>query len=58
VTLADEELARCYRLVMALADSKKDVDDADLLRLAREAQSGRDAADAPVTSGVVPGGRA
>jgi 2-isopropylmalate synthase len=63
VTLADEELARCYRLVMALADSKKDVDDADLLRLAREAQSGRDAADAPVTSDVVvpggvPGGRA
>ena len=35
--------ARCYRLVMALADVKKDVDDADLLRLAREAQSGRDA---------------
>jgi 2-isopropylmalate synthase len=58
VSLADEELARCYRLVMALADSKKDVDDADLLRLAREAQSGRDAADTPVASGVLPGGRA
>jgi len=42
IVLSDEELARCYHLVMALADSKKDVDDADLLRLAREAQHGRD----------------
>ena len=42
LALADEELARCYRLVIALADVKKDINDADLLRLAREAQGGRD----------------
>ncbi len=52
VTLADEELGRCYRLVMALADVKKDVNDADLLRLAREAQGGRDVADAAVATGA------
>src|SRR5438309_3899442 len=36
VTLADEEIGRCYRLMIAFADVKKDVNDADLLRLARE----------------------
>src|SRR5271155_5380430 len=40
ITLSDEELVSCYRLVMALADSKKDVEDADLLRLARDAERG------------------
>jgi 2-isopropylmalate synthase len=42
VVLAEDEVGRCYRLVMELADTKKDVNDADLLRLARDAQSGRD----------------
>ena len=42
VTLAEDEIGRCYRLVMALADVKKDINDADMLRLAREAQSGRE----------------
>ncbi len=32
VSLTDDELVRCYRMVMALADVKKDVNDADLLR--------------------------
>jgi 2-isopropylmalate synthase len=45
VTLAEDEIGRCYRLVMALADINKDVNDADVLRLAREAQSGRDVLD-------------
>jgi hypothetical protein len=49
---------------MALADLKKNVDDADLMRLAREAQSGRDAEggagaqSATVTSGTARGGKA
>jgi 2-isopropylmalate synthase len=55
LTLSDDELGRCYRLVMALADVKKDVTDADLLRLAREAQDGRDASPAVVSSGVARG---
>ncbi len=42
VALAEDEVGRCYRLVMELADTKKDVNDTDLLRLARDAQSGRD----------------
>jgi 2-isopropylmalate synthase len=42
VVLAEDEVGRCYRLVMELADTKKDVNDTDLLRLARDAQSGRD----------------
>ena len=52
LALADEELGRCYRLVMALADVKKDIGDADLLRLAREAQGGRDASDVAVSTGA------
>ena len=47
VSLTDDELLRCYALVIALADTKKDISDADILRLAREAQGIRDA------SGVV-----
>jgi 2-isopropylmalate synthase len=50
VTLADDEIGRCYRLVMALADIKKDVNDADLLRLARDAQNGRDILDDAIPS--------
>jgi 2-isopropylmalate synthase len=50
LTLADEELARCYRLIIALADVKKDINDADLLRLAREAQDGRDASGVTVST--------
>jgi 2-isopropylmalate synthase len=42
VSLGEDEIGRCYRLVMELADTKKDVNDADLLRLARDAQNGRD----------------
>jgi 2-isopropylmalate synthase len=55
VALDDEELGRCYRLVMAMADVKKDITDSDLLTLARDAQDGRDAATAgtaTVPSGV------
>ncbi len=52
VTLSDDELGRCYRLVIAHADAKKEVNDADVLRLAREAEHGRDAADAAVTAGA------
>ncbi len=58
VALSDDELARCYRLVMALADVKKDVNDADLLRLAREAERGGDVPDAAVATGAVPGNAA
>jgi 2-isopropylmalate synthase len=57
VTLSDEELARCYGLAMTLADVKKDVNDADLLRLAREAEGGRDASDGALATGVAPGNR-
>ena len=53
LTLADEELARCYRLMIALADAKKDINDADLLRLAREAQDGRDASGATVSTAAL-----
>jgi 2-isopropylmalate synthase len=45
VSLGEDEIGRCYRLVMELADTKKDVNDADLLRLARDAQNGRDIID-------------
>ena len=38
LTLADDELGRCYRLVMAMADVKKDITDSDLLCLARDAR--------------------
>jgi 2-isopropylmalate synthase len=57
LTLAEDELGRCYRLVMALADVKKDINDTDLLRLARDAQGGRDAAGAgaAVSSGATQG---
>jgi 2-isopropylmalate synthase len=57
ITLGDEELGRCYRLVIALADVKKDIDDRDLLKLAREAQDGRDAggATAAVPTGALRG---
>jgi 2-isopropylmalate synthase len=50
VMLADDEIGRCYRLVMAVADIKKDVSDADLLRLAHDAQNGRDVLDAAIPS--------
>jgi 2-isopropylmalate synthase len=55
LALAEDELARCYRLVMALADVTKDINDADLLRLARQAQDGRDASGVTVSSGAVRG---
>ena len=55
LTLSDDELGRCYRLVMALADVKKDINDADLLRLAREAQDGRDVSGVAVSSGATRG---
>jgi 2-isopropylmalate synthase len=42
ITLVEEELGRCYRLAMALADAKKTVNDDDLKRLAEEAREGRD----------------
>jgi 2-isopropylmalate synthase len=48
VSLTDEELQRCYVLVIALADTKKDISDADILRLAREAQGSRDASGVAV----------
>jgi 2-isopropylmalate synthase len=54
ITLADEELGRCYRLVMALADVKKEINDDDVRRLAQEARDGRDVAAAPVTTGAAP----
>ena len=54
VTLADEELGRCYRLVMALADVKKEINDDDVQRLAQEARDGRDVTAAPVTTGAAP----
>src|SRR5579862_4866079 len=52
LTLADDELGRCYRLVIALADAQKDISDADVLRLAREAQGGRDVVDTAVPTGA------
>jgi 2-isopropylmalate synthase len=55
VTLAEDEIGRCYRLMIALADVKKDLNDADLLRLAREAQSGRDVLDDDVASHALRG---
>jgi 2-isopropylmalate synthase len=42
ITLVEEELGRCYRLAMALADVKKTVNDDDIQRLAAEAREGRD----------------
>ncbi len=50
VMLGDDEIGRCYRLVMAVADIKKDVSDADLLRLAQDAQNGRDVLDTAMPS--------
>jgi 2-isopropylmalate synthase len=58
ITLSDEELGRCYRMVMALADVKKDVNDADLLRLARDAERGQDVASATVATSAAPGNAA
>ncbi len=55
VVLAEDEVGRCYRLVMELADTKKDVNDADLLRLARDAQSGRDIPEDSVATEAVHG---
>jgi 2-isopropylmalate synthase len=55
VVLAEDEVGRCYRLVMELADIKKDVNDADLLRLARDAQSGRDIPQDSVATEAVHG---
>jgi 2-isopropylmalate synthase len=54
ITLTDEELGRCYRLAMALADIKKEINNADIKRLAQEAREGRDAADAAVATGAAP----
>jgi 2-isopropylmalate synthase len=54
ITLADEELGRCYRLAMALADVKKEINDDDVRRLAQEARDGRDVGAAPVTTGAAP----
>ena len=54
ITLSDEELGRCYRLAMALADLKKEINDADIKRLAQEAREGRDATDAAVATGAAP----
>ena len=54
ITLADEELGRCYRLVMALADVKKEINDDDVQRLAQEARDGRDVTAAPVATGAAP----
>jgi 2-isopropylmalate synthase len=48
ITLIEEELGRCYRLAMALADVKKVIDDDDIRRLAEEAREGRDRPDAAV----------
>jgi 2-isopropylmalate synthase len=48
ITLIEEELGRCYRLAMALADVKKEINDDDIRRLAEEAREGRDAPDAAV----------
>jgi len=48
MSLSDEELQRCYALVIALADTKKDLNDADILRLARQAQTSRDASGVAV----------
>jgi 2-isopropylmalate synthase len=55
VVLAEDEVGRCYRLVMELADTKKDVNDADLLRLARDAQSGRDIPEDSIATEAVHG---
>jgi 2-isopropylmalate synthase len=44
ITLIEEELSRCYRLAMALADVKKVIDDDDIRRLADQAREGRDTA--------------
>ena len=55
ITLSDEELGRCYRLAMALADVKKEINDADIKRLAQEAREGRDVTAAPIATGAVPG---
>jgi 2-isopropylmalate synthase len=48
ITLIEDELGRCYRLAMALADVKKVIDDEDIRRLAEEAREGRDTPDAAV----------
>jgi 2-isopropylmalate synthase len=50
ITLIEEELSRCYRLTMALADIKKEVTDDDLRRLAEEAREGRDTPDPAVAA--------
>jgi len=50
ISLSDEELGRCYRMVMALADVKKDINDADLLRLARDAERGEDVSNTAVAA--------
>jgi 2-isopropylmalate synthase len=50
ITLIEEELGRCYRLTMALADVKKEINDDDIRRLAEEAREGRDTPDVPVAS--------
>jgi 2-isopropylmalate synthase len=54
ITLADDELGRCYRLVMALADVKKEINDSDIQRLAQESREGRDVHDAAVATGAAP----
>ena len=58
ISLSDEELGRCYRMIMALADVKKDINDADLLRVARDAERGVDVSNAAVATGAAPGNAA
>jgi 2-isopropylmalate synthase len=55
IALSDDELARCYRLAMALADVKKVIDDSDIQRLAQQAREGRDVAGAALATGAAPG---
>jgi 2-isopropylmalate synthase len=50
ITLIEEELGRCYRLAMALADIKKVIDDDDIRRLADEARQGHDTPDNAVAA--------
>jgi 2-isopropylmalate synthase len=37
VVISEDELRECYRLIMALADEKKDITDEDIKRLSAEA---------------------
>jgi len=50
ITLIEDELGRCYRLAMAMADVKKVIDDDDIRSLADQAREGRDVPDPAGTS--------